>query len=100
MKTGVVYEILVNGTRRYIGVTNNLNRRQKEHTRALLLGKDKYLYRKIRESAPDQPEIAFNQISDELPILHARRLEAKYILDDYFNKKELWQSPPFSFKYF
>jgi hypothetical protein len=32
--------------------------------------------------------------------LEASRMEAKLILDDYFGDKELWQAPPFSFKYF
>lgn len=100
MKSGVVYEIKVNGVRRYVGVTNNFVRRQKEHLRAIKNGQSKYLYQKINETPPELTKISFSQISDELTILEARRFEGFLILSDWFNRRELWQSAPYSFKYF
>lgn len=100
MKTAVVYEIKVNGVRRYIGITNNFIRRQKEHIRDIKKGKSKYLYQKINETPPELLKLEFRQLSEELPVLEIKRLEAHYILQDYFTNKELWQWAPFSFKYF
>jgi hypothetical protein len=99
-KTGFVYKIVIDGFIRYIGVTNNIKRRQKEHIRAFNKGDMKYLYKMMRESLLDEKYIVLETISDELSIIDARRLEAKIILDDYFTNKNLWQSAPFSFKYF
>lgn len=98
-KNNLLYEIIVDGTRRYIGITNNLRRRSKEHLRLIKSDNNKYLYRKIRESQLE-PSITILAMSDEMPILEAKRLECYLILKDYFNKKELWQSAPISFKYF
>jgi len=100
MKNKVVYEIRINGVRRYIGITNNFVRRQKEHLRAIKAGKDKYLYQKINELPLETTKISFKQISEELTSIESARLEAWLILSDYFQNKELYQSPPFSFKYF
>jgi hypothetical protein len=99
-KTGFVYKIVIDGVVRYIGVSNNVIRRQKEHVRAFKKSNDKYLYRMMRESSLDESYLVLETISDELSIIDARRLEAKIILDDYFSDKNLWQSAPFSFKYF
>jgi hypothetical protein len=99
-KTGFVYRIVIDDIVRYIGVTNNVNRRQKEHVRAFKKNNDKYLYRMMRESLLDENYLVLETISDELSIIDARRLEAKIILDDYFSDKNLWQSAAFSFKYF
>ena len=53
----------------------------------------------MREMHLDESYLVLEVIS-ELPILDARRLEAKIILEDYFSGKYLFQSAPFSFKYF
>jgi hypothetical protein len=99
MKTSWVYIIKVNNIVRYIGVSNNPKRRFKQHLRDFNK-KDKYLYKMMRESGLDESYMQFEIISEEMPVLDARRLEAKLILDDYFSDKMLWQSSPFSFKYF
>jgi predicted GIY-YIG superfamily endonuclease len=99
MKTGWVYKITINNTIRYIGVSNSPKTRFKQHLREFHK-KDKYLYRMIRESGLDESYMCFEIISEEMTILDAKRLEAKLILDDYFGNKTLWQSAPFSFKYF
>lgn len=100
MKTGFVYRIIIDGYVRYVGVTNNVIRRTKEHVRAFKKGDNKYLYKKMREMHLDENYLVLEIISEELPILEARRLEAKIILEDYFSGKYLFQSAPFSFKYF
>ena len=99
MKTSKVYEIKVDGVRRYIGVSNNINRRFKEHLRDFNK-KDKYLYRMCRESGLNESHLVLNEITEDLPVLDARRYEAFLILQDYFSERLLYQSPPFSFKYF
>jgi len=100
MKTGFVYRIVIDGYVRYVGVSNNVVRRGKEHVRAFKKGDSKYLYKKMREGGLDESYLILEVISDELTILDARRLEAKIILEDYFSGKYLFQSAPFSFKYF
>jgi hypothetical protein len=100
MKTGIVYEIKINDIRRYVGVTNNFIRRQKEHIRCIKLNKAKYLYQMINETPPEETKISFRQLTGEVSILEARRYEAYLILDDLFSEKSLWQYAPYSFKYF
>jgi predicted GIY-YIG superfamily endonuclease len=97
--TYYIYEILVSGKRRYIGYTDNLIRRQKEHIRDYKKGSPKYLYKMTRENSPETIY--------ELRIVReftnkgdAKRYEAYLILHDFFNNKELWQSFPTAFKYF
>jgi len=94
-----VYEIVIDGVRRYIGMTDNLKRRQSQHRRDYIKGKDKYLYKQIRLSAP-QSEITLNTIKEFTNKGDCKRYEAYLILKDYFSNKNLWQSFPVSIKYF
>ena len=93
-----VYEIIVDDIRRYIGITDNIKRRQSQHRRDLK-SKDKYLYKMIRETSPETI-ITLNIINEFENKGDCSRWECKMILDDYFNKKELWQSFPITIKYF
>lgn len=98
-KTYSVYKIKVNGITRYIGYTDNLIRRQKEHTREYKKGGTKYLYRMTREVAPETIwELIL--IKDFTNKGDAKRYEAFLILIDWFGKRQLWQAPPVAFKYF
>lgn len=93
-----VYEIRVNGIRRYIGSTNDFFRRKREHLKSIKLAKKKELYEKINEIL--LPEIEFNILFETESKIHCLRKEVYFILEDYFNKNELWQAYPKSFKYY
>lgn len=93
------YEIKINGQKRYIGMTSNIERRKKEHSKAALAEKPKkLLYKKMQEL--ENPEIEYAIIAEHEKKSDCARYEAMLILQDYFAEKELWQSPPFSFRYF
>lgn len=93
-----LYEIIINDTRRYIGITNDLKRRQREHNRGLKNGDKKYLYHKLQDNDIQEVDLKlieeFNNKSD------AMRMEAYLIIEDWFSNRQLWQSPPIGFKYF
>jgi len=94
-----VYEILIDGVRRYIGYTNNFNRRKRQHFKEIEKESDsKYLYKKIK--LVGNKDIKVNLIKEFDNMGDAKRWEAYMILTDYFNDKQLWQSFPVSFKYF
>jgi predicted GIY-YIG superfamily endonuclease len=93
-----VYEILVDDVRRYVGITDNIKRRQSQHRRDLKKG-GKYLYKMIAENSPETI-ISLNVIKEFNDKGDCSRWECKIILDDYFNEKKLWQSFPISIKYF
>ena len=95
-----VYRIKVDGVTRYIGITNNPGRRQKEHRRDYEKGDAKYFYRMTREVSPEtRYEL---EIVKEFDLLsEAQKYEAMLILRFYFSDKdELWQSCPTKFKYY
>lgn len=94
-----IYKIKVGGITRYIGYTDNLIRRQKEHIRDYKAGKDKYLYRMTRESLPETTYelLLIKEFSNKGD---AKKYEALLILLNYFGERTLWQSPPVAFKYF
>ena len=94
-----IYEILIDGVRRYIGYTNNITRRKSQHFLEIKKGSQKiYLYKKIQLLT--EPTIDFNLVKTFDNMGDAKRWEAHLILNDYFNDKQLWQSFPVSFKYF
>jgi predicted GIY-YIG superfamily endonuclease len=94
-----VYRIQIDGVTRYIGITNNLKRREKEHNKLFRNDLKKFFYKKVREYH-NEIEMTLEPICEFNNKLEASRMEAKLILDDYFRDRELWQAPPFSFKYF
>jgi predicted GIY-YIG superfamily endonuclease len=94
-----VYRIKVDGVTRYIGITNNPVRRQKEHRRDYEKGDAKYLYRMTREVSPEtRYELEIVKEFDLL--IDAKRWECFLILKDWFSKRQLWQSQPISIKYY
>lgn len=98
--TYFVYEIVLNGTRRYVGITNNIKRRQAEHRRDVNKSNlKKYFYKMIVDYDLSR-EIVLNRIYAFDNKTEAMRMEAKLILDDWFEERKLWQHPPYSFKYY
>lgn len=93
-----VYEILVNDQRRYVGYTNNIKRRKKQHFKGINSDDKKTLYVAIRNLK--NPQIDINVIGVFEKSIEAKRWEAHLVLSDYFSDKKLWQSVPTTFKYF
>lgn len=93
-----VYVIIAGGKWRYVGITNNPKTREGQHRRGLKSGDTKELYQKFRSNGIEDIKL---KVIKQLPNkVEAMRLEAYLILQDYFSDKNLWQSPPFSFRYF
>jgi predicted GIY-YIG superfamily endonuclease len=89
-----VYRVEVLGTTRYIGYTDDLTRREKQHNYLCFkVGKKKKLYDGIKKS-PGIKTIELTPIKTFRTKIEAKRYEAFLILNDYFNKKELWQHIP------
>lgn len=94
----IVYEIRIDGIIRYIGYTDSFKRRKAQHINLISKDTTKYLYKKINELTSPKIEIVINKEFENKG--DAKRWEAYLILNDYFGKKQLWQSFPVSFKYF
>jgi predicted GIY-YIG superfamily endonuclease len=99
VKKNWIYCIIIEGKIRYVGMTNDVNKRQNQHRLNLKKKKDNLLYRNINYYNIDveltlTPIKSFDNRSD------AMRYEAYLILKDYFSEKQLWNKPPRSIKYF
>lgn len=87
-----VYKIEIDGITRYIGITNNVKRRQSQHNTGLKGDDRKELYCFLREQGIYQIEL--------IPIIEcedrttAKRLEMHMILSDWVGNRELKQSVP------
>lgn len=89
-----VYKIKVLGKTRYIGYTENIDIRQKQHNYLCFKkGKKKKLYDSIR-TIKDITKIDLITIKTFQTKIEAKRYECFLILNDYFTKKELWQNIP------
>lgn len=93
-----VYSIKINGTRRYVGITEDFRRRQSEHKRGLMKGTGKQLY--VKASELDNPMIEIELVGEFKTTADAARYECWLILGDYFGEAELWQSFPKTIKYY
>lgn len=93
-----VYEIKIGEVRRYIGVTNNIKRRQTEHNRGIKVNHKKMLYQKLREL--EIIDIKIEPIANFKNKIDANRFEAMIILEDFFSSNLLWQKVPFKFRYY
>jgi predicted GIY-YIG superfamily endonuclease len=88
-----VYRIEVDGITRYIGQTKNIDAREKQHNYLCFKkNKKKVLYNNIR--IVKQNKIKLIPVKTFSTHIEAKRYEAFLILNDYFNKKELWQHIP------
>lgn len=91
----VVYKIIIDGRVRYIGHTDDIVRREKQHNYLLFkAGAKKILYDKIRKHYPNLETISLLEIGRFKSRIDAKRLECFYILKDYFSTKVLWQRVP------
>jgi len=89
-----VYRIEVDKITRYVGYTDDLTRREKQHNYLCFkVGKKKKLYDGIKEIKA-VGKIELTPIKTFRTKVEAKRYEAFLILNDYFNKKELWQHIP------
>lgn len=89
----IVYHIYCNNTPVYVGITNNIEERQRQHNRSLKDNRNKFkIYEYLR----------FNNISsiELIPIIEfdtlteAKRYEAYLILEDHFTKRNLKNGIP------
>lgn len=89
----VVYKIDIENTTRYIGHTNDLERRSAEHNRGCFKRPQKKIfYEKVRWTECEYLELQVVRIFRTKT--EAKRYEALLILQDYFGKKQLWQKVP------
>jgi len=88
-----VYGIKISGTWRYIGMTGNIEKRQKEHNYYCFkkLGK-KQLYNEVRNT--DIKNLKLIKIKNFGRKVDAKRYECYLILKDYFTMGNLWQRVP------
>lgn len=88
-----VYKISHKGIRRYVGFTDNLERRKKQHNYLCFkVGKKKLLYDNLRK---DNCEIIHLEATHFFKTrIEAKRYEALLILTDYFSERLLWQKVP------
>lgn len=89
-----VYYIEINGIKRYIGHTNDLKRREKEHNqRCFKTENKKLLYHNIKNETGEK-NIILKLIKIFTTKTEAKRYEALLILLDHFGEKNLWQKVP------
>jgi predicted GIY-YIG superfamily endonuclease len=89
-----VYEIKIDGIRRYIGITNDLEKRQKQHNYLIKKDNKKMLYKMIKKTNGDNYYISLEKLKPFKEKVDARRFECLIILNDYFGQKKLWQRVP------
>lgn len=95
-----IYSIKLGGLTRYIGMTNNIKRRQSQHrTDSKKLDLTKSFY-KMKRQLHLEEEIVLEVIYQTEKKIEAIRMEAYLILKDHFADAQLWQSPPQIIKYF
>jgi predicted GIY-YIG superfamily endonuclease len=87
-----IYKIVIDKIIRYIGITENLERRQYQHNNLLNKDNNKELYKQLK--AINISKIKLIEIKQVKDKQEAKRYECLLILKDYFNKKQLWQSVP------
>lgn len=90
-----VYRIEIDKRTRYVGFTQDINLRQKQHNYLCFKqGKRKELYNKVRRLYPNEKSFELNIVKTFMTKTEAKRFECFLILHDYFGKKELWQRIP------
>jgi predicted GIY-YIG superfamily endonuclease len=89
-----IYRIDIDKKTRYIGYTEDIDRREKQHNYLCFsAGKNKELYNNIKKLSKTKT-ITLTPIKTFRTKVEAKRYECFLILNDYFTKKELWQRVP------
>lgn len=89
-----VYRIEIEGITRYIGYSEDLTKREKQHNYLCFKKmKKKILYDNIRKQTGIK-SIELRGLKSFKTRIEAKRFECFLILNDYFNKKEYWQRVP------
>lgn len=90
-----VYKVRIGSKIRYVGYTNNITAREKQHNYLCFKQeKKKILYNNIRKYYPDVKEISLITVKTFSNKVDAKRYECYLILNDYFTNKEFWQRVP------
>lgn len=90
-----VYRIEINKRTRYIGFTQDIITREKQHNYLCFKQeKKKELYNRVRNLHPSLKKFELNIVKTFGTKIEAKRFECFLILHDYFGKKELWQRIP------
>ncbi len=87
-----LYKVEVGGVTRYIGITNNLKRRETQHNSGLSKGEKKELYDFCREEGIYKIQLI--EMKEFKTRIEAKRYECFLILCDYFGVKRLKQKVP------
>ena len=89
-----IYRIDIDKKTRYIGYTEDIDRREKQHNYLCFSKhKKKQLYDNIKRHTK-ATTITLTPIKTFRTKVEAKRYECFLILSDYFTKKELWQRVP------
>lgn len=90
-----VYRIEIQSTTRYIGYTEDIIKREKQHNYLCFKkNKKKILYDNTKKVSPSLKGFELKIMKTFRTKIEAKRWECFLILNDYFNKKELWQHVP------
>ena len=90
-----VYRIEVDKKTRYVGFTQDIIVREKQHNYLCFKKRiKKDFYNKVRELYPNMDKVVLNIVKTFPTKIDAKRFECYLILSDYFTKKELWQRVP------
>lgn len=92
----VVYGIDILGVMKYVGMTNNIKRRQYEHRR-MVSKSDKELYTMMRLSKEEPTLYILKEFEKKID---AVRFEAWLILDGYYNDRGLLNDLPKGIRYY
>ena len=94
-----VYYIMIDSKIRYVGITNDLKKRQYQHNYECFVKQtDKKLYKMVRLNP--KKDITLNVYKRFNTKSEAELYEAYIILKDYFSAKELWQALPKKIRYY
>ena len=90
-----VYKIKIDNKTRYIGFTQDITTREKQHNYLCFnQKKKKELYNNVRVFHPSVKRFELCMVKTFRTKIEAKRFECFLILHDYFTKKELWQRIP------
>lgn len=87
-----LYKIELNGEIIYIGITNDLKRRQQQHNLNIKKNVNRPLYTHL--NSLNISNVTLTTLASFKSRVEAKRMECYLILQDYFNDKQLKQKVP------